>query len=458
MKTKQELIDNLAKVITVYSEDKEVVNKMLEVYLNKKMVVRSVGLIFKGQLPLNNLSETEQGVWCVYLYDITNEKLINPEEYFTDNEIYEIRYYIEKNQLEKRMDEVTLKNVIRVLKNGKTEYRCAFVDYYMLYNINSNRLLTYNFKTQREAKLEKYNNRIIKQANINMTSVNEIADLILNNKFEGNMLTFNLRRPTFSTEGITFKPYKDNPDLGDLTIKPNPEKGIFWDVIDGQHRYNGCIRAIEESVKLGKTLEGGFMLKIPIFNEDEAQDFISNQSKLNIIDKEHVQSFAKDYINTFVKMLNNFGDTSTNKMHDMIANTLEEVKIYNKYTSVNILHDAFKLTELKFDDPFTNEMYLKLFIEVFNTILGYYKYQYKNDEFLIKKETILFEPNAFVLYVSLGNELLNNDKSKEDLLNMLQNNEINLYRDAYDWDSIDLYKSNPRSFKRIFEYFKNIIK
>lgn len=464
MKDPTVLINNLTKIVGYYNDTPEVIKKMQQVYVDKKMDIMSVGLIFKGDIPLDGLRESELGVWCIFLHSIIEDeddkKLIDPEDYFTDGEIMDYKTYVERNEFEMRKTSITLKNVIKLIENGKVEYRCMSLGCGELHSINLSKLLTYNFNTQRDAKIVKYKGKSIKQANINRESTEQMKQLMLNGRWQGNMLSFNLRVPSNHKveEMATFKEYVPGTNIGDLTITPNPDEGLCWDIVDGQHRVTANGLAMEEALREGKKLDHSFIIKIPQFTEDEAQDFIHIQNQQNSMDKEHSQSYSKNDINTFIMSLNKCGTSSTNEMNGRVYNTLDELRMYSYgYTTVSILYAAFRLSGLKFNRPKKREEYQEHFIVVFNEILGEFLDQYEDDTNKLKKETIVLEPNMFVGYVALGTELLEKENKKQILRSLIRSGKLDLSRNKMNWEEIDMF-GTPKSYSKIYEYFKKLIR
>jgi len=443
LKSKQELIDALVILIDKSNTNKEIREYMREIYNEKDMVTRKVDSILKGKIILSTLTESELGVWCVYLFDITDDKTINPKLYFTDMKIEKIKQYYDIDSKNTRTDRIILKNVIKV----KNQYLCPFISYYQIAKYMNNALINYNLDTQRDPITKKVKGALLKQPNINWTSVKEISEIIDRDEFTANLLTFNiLKTSNFSQENVLY-----DEDEKTLTIL----QGV--DVTDGFHRILSTIDSVSRAEESNRTLSYGFMVSITNFTVREAQDYISREDKRNPIDKNYSKSLEKNDYNLFVEALNNYGESSTNEMKNKIGNTLEEVKINNQYTTSNILHDSLKLTELQFDRPRRNEDYLEIFVQTFNRIIGDYmdKYDYNLDE--LKKNTIVLEPLAFVGYVSIVKELLDKDDRRQILKDMIKNGQINLDRNNPDWDTIDILKKNPKSLKKIFEYFKDIM-
>jgi len=451
LKSKTDLIANLTIAINKY-DNEEVQNFMQKLYLRKKLPIRTIGLTFKGEKTVTSLYEIELGIWCMGLYECTHDEIVNPNKYFSDGEIYEIKEYTNKDPLQMKTDEILLHKVTKEVIKGKVFYICPFVTFNDLLLFDKNSLITYNFETQREAKLTKYQGRIIKAENVNLQSVEEIATLVENDELPISMLTINLRTSEANDKSVILN------DDGDLTIKVSFLKEVFADSIDGYHRLKGIVKGTIRANTDNKELTGGVVLLVTSYDPESAQGYIEIQNRQNALKSEQKKAFTKDNINEFVKTLNYTDSKSKNIMYDTIANTLEEVSLYkDKLTTVGILHDGFKLTGLKFGKPYDNEnFYLPYFISTFNNILGYYMHEYNDDIKKLKAETIILEPSSFVGMIAIGKEFYGK-KNQKQLLNDLLS-VASFKRSDYNWENLDLFKKNPKTFSKIYSYFENIAK
>ena len=173
MKSNQELIDNLAKIINKYSDDEDVRRVIQEAYVSKKLPLITVGRTFKGDKPLTSLTLMELGIWCTNLYEAKNDKIITPTDYFTDGELYDIKEYKNHNDIDKEIKEIVLQNVEKIVIKGRVQYT-SYITFDNVARCLSSTITTYNFDTQRDAKLTKYQNNVVRQENVNLKSVQEM--------------------------------------------------------------------------------------------------------------------------------------------------------------------------------------------------------------------------------------------------------------------------------------------
>jgi len=442
MRPIEELVEKLFVVVGMKNTDANVREYMQGIYEEKRMVTRKVDKILKGQIMLNTLNESELGVWCVYLYEFTKNESINPTKYYPDFKIETIKQYYDVDNKKTKTDKIVLQNVIKV----KNQYLCPFISYEDIALFMGSGLIEYNIETQRDPNITKVKNVLLKQPNINWTSVKEISEIIDKNAFIANLLTFNvLRTSNFSQDSMKY-----NEKEKTLTIIGGMQ------VLDGFHRIIATLDSIDKAKENDVILDYGFMASVVNLSTRDAQSLISREDKRNPISQDYTRALEKNPYTIFIDALNETGETSTNEMYGRITNSLDEIGL-EKYVTTNILQDALKLTELELDRPRRNDKYLEHLIYVLNTIIGDYLEKYNYDLKKVRKMTILFEPNSFIGYVAVAKELLDKVDKKELLDDMLKNGTLDLNRDKEIWNDMEMFKRTPKSYKKIYNYFKEIV-
>ena len=459
-KTTEELMKNLFIVISKKNTSELLRDYMQGIYKEKDMIERKVDKILKGQIILKTLTESELGVWCVYLYDfisnnlVSNEPItdesrlkeralnesINPKYYYPEFAIEKIKQYYDVNSKKTKTDRMVFHNVIKV----KNQFLCPFASNYDINLGMSNGFLGYDTATQRDPDIINVNGMLLKQPNINWNSVKEISEIIYNDSFTANLLSLNiLKTSNFNQEGIIY-----NEKEKTLTIT----KPVF--ITDGFHRILAITDAVSRANENGKVLEYGFMISFTNFTIREAQNYVGREDKRNPIDRTYIETLAKNDYNVFIDAINESGE-----MKNKIANTLNEIGDNTKYTTYGILNTALKIAELDLSISSRNDDYLEVFSTVFDTVIGEYlkKYDYTEIDKLVK-ENITLNHNVFVGYVAIANELLGRDKKevRRIIKDMIRNNELNLNKNSGDWKEMEMFKANPKSYRVIFDYFKNI--
>ncbi len=209
---------------------------------------------------------------------------INPTEYYTTQEINTALQHFEDKETGIKLP-LTLDNVLQV---GYGEYLTT-IHISLLFKLYESGLIVYNFETQRDAKLKKSNNgSVIKVANVNKKSVEEITDLIVKGTYIPDALTLNLLAGTGNDgEELTYSPKKN-----ELTI----HEGASIDILDGFHRLN----AIREAYKLNPDLDIVFPLQVKNYDARKARQFVGQTNTVNVMPKQYVQQLKMDTHEDFV--------------------------------------------------------------------------------------------------------------------------------------------------------------
>ena len=180
--------------------------------------------ILNKMIPIQTLSENELINLCTFLRrnGILN---INPSDYWT--EIEQTTASNDRIKINKysNIQTLNLQNVLKI--DGFNTQYVTQLSYEQLANLLNVGLISYNFATQRRARVIKVRNRVERVASINMDNVQAIKNEILNGTFQTNTITLNIRATgkemfSYSSENMT------------LNIPISEDNSI--DCIDGYHR------------------------------------------------------------------------------------------------------------------------------------------------------------------------------------------------------------------------------
>lgn len=243
----------------------------------KKILQKSVVYSTMSDCDLYNIS--------LFLND---NKLMNVDltEYFDKDEINEaINNILEE---EEYGDIITFK---RVLADDDEQEFITMLDYKDLAKMFRASLFNYNFVTQRKAKTVKLKGVETQQADVNMKSVREIADLVKRGKFGMNAITLNMR--------LTGDEYYDyDPHNMILSINTNLTE---IDEIDGYHRTEGITLAYEEK----PNITGKITVIIKHLTVDAARAFIAQEAMGNVNNQEDMKLYNPlGAVARFVKYVN----------------------------------------------------------------------------------------------------------------------------------------------------------
>ncbi len=282
---KEELEKQLSSFLYSNKRNEKMIDK-----LAKKMSIHGykkgeIGRLIHGSETQNNLSTIETILISKYLSDTGfTQGEINPLNYFTEQEINSALQYF-KDSNSSMILPLTLENVLQV---GYGEY-ITTVPISFLYKMYESGLIVYNFETQRDAKLKKSPaGSVVKVANVNKKSVEEIAALLVKGTYIPDALTLNLLVGTGKEgEELTYVTKKN-----ELTI----HEGSSIDILDGFHRLN----AIREAYKLNPDLDIMFPLQIKNYDARKARQFVGQTNTVNVMPKQYVQQLKMDTHEDFV--------------------------------------------------------------------------------------------------------------------------------------------------------------
>ncbi|WP_214771536.1 DNA sulfur modification protein DndB [Exiguobacterium sp. s133] len=282
---KEGLEEKVSSYLFSHKRDEEMINK-----LSKRMSSHgySKGEIIEITYDNGNhkkLSSVESILIAKYLTDdgFTKGEL-NPTEYYTDQEINVALQHFEDKETKMKLP-LALENVLQV---GYGEY-VTTIHIRTLYKMYESGLIVYNFDTQRDAKLKKMNNgSIVRVANVNKKSVEEITNLLIKGTYIPDTLTLNLLVGTGKDgEELTY-----NTKKNELIV----HEGVSIDILDGFHRLN----AIREAYKLNPDLDIVFPLQVKNYDARKARQFVGQTNTVNVMPKQYVQQLKMDTHEDFV--------------------------------------------------------------------------------------------------------------------------------------------------------------
>ena len=290
MKSLRELLVILEKFLQDNADKKDVLKSINEEFLKKRLNMRIPIQLING-MELTSLKKIELIGVVEALYN-TGYTKFNPSNYFNDVEINKYNNYI--GEKEKEVDIIEFDNV--TIKPSGDGFFIPYVPISYVHDLVEDRFISYNFETQRNAKIKKVGEGFIKQINVNKRSVEEIKELYLNNNAFVTTITLNL---TGSEEdgGINYD--KENRKL---YIKLGSDMTL--DCIDGWHRLSGITKAVEEAKSREISLEGYINISIETFTIEEARNFIYLNEKKNNIDKDFTKTLNNDDYNIYAKEIN----------------------------------------------------------------------------------------------------------------------------------------------------------
>jgi hypothetical protein len=439
-KDRQELEANvisvLEKVKLLPAKDRKAVETKVKKGLKDTIDPGSaMNLINHAERELLNLDTRILCVFTEQLYIATGDLTIKVDDYFSPNEIKKAKTFNPKDELEDTIElPITLDNVLMI----DSENYMTMLDIKTIKKIFH--LLRYNFDTQREAKIVRRQGSIEKEAKLNMTSVKEISERLLNGTLSPTTITFNLLAGTsdFGNEGV----YDSKKMQLQIT------SGTFIDILDGFHRLSGTMNALD----VNPELDFKFQIAIKNYNLNQAQKHLAEISKVNVISKIHIEALeASRYSDTVVKQLQRESD-----LKGRISQTERVITINNELVSYNVLADTieeeFKMETKK--DAMEVGDYLTKF---FDYLIGTYQDEFINNLSEIRNKSIIAQNNTFAGYVVLARRMKEEGIKITQLENILS--KIDFSRENKFWDELNILdegRITNKTRKKIKEFFEQL--
>jgi len=440
-KDRSELEQNLNSIIIKYNGNKKLSEKI------KKDIIQhgySGGEIQQIWGQSKNLEEIDQALLYLltkYLYEATNEGIIRFEDYFTETEIRDGNVF----KREIINDKLTFPLFFKDVKKGNEDQFITYLSMQKIKQLIDDSVVTYNFDTQRSA-AHKINSSgdIIKTINTNKTSIKEISDDLLNEKFIPNCLTFNLL-----ANGYEEFNYDDKKQV--LAIS----KGEI-NVIDGFHRCMGIIKALN----INPNLTENFEVRFTNWNVDRCRQFIYQEDKKNKINTHYIKSIinTSKMGNKVVKLLNE----GTSDINGKITSDITLIRKNKCYTMADMLSAAIDLLwDLK-----TNREVIELsnFLgDFFDVIIDYRKFDFLDNLEESRKSSVVTLPAIFIGYLAVAKQIQNLDNWQDKLYSILDN--VNFRIENPIWEKLKIISSSKApiftlsktNYKNIINHFVGLI-
>ena len=411
MKSLKELLATLERFLQENGDKKNILKSITEEFLKKKLNMRIPMQLING-MELTNLKKIELIGIVEALYG-EGYQVFKPSNYFNDIEISKYNTYI--GDMDKEIDVIEFNNVI-ISPNGDGFF-IPYVPISYIHDLVEDRLISYNFETQRNAKIKKVGEGFIKKINVNKRSVEEIKELYLNNKAFVTTITLNLTGSD-SEGNIGY-------DEANKTLHIQLNGDLTLDCIDGWHRLSGITKAVEEAKIKEKQIEGYINVAIETFTTEEARNFIFLNEKKNNIDKDFTKTLSNDDYNVYAKELNKFGNKTNNLLYDNIAIDYATYKVRHSRTTQYVVADALRDSNFDISILKRKKDIVKLAEDV-NFVCEYIKaYKYEDDE--EKFNNSVYNSNyMYYIYITVVKD--KNIEELEKVCETLINNEETLKR------------------------------
>lgn len=399
-------------------------------------------------LNISDLEINEQIAIAKGLYNYGLEKF-KPSNYFNINELGAYETYIDIN--ENNDMELIFENV---KEYNDYYYCCTYWKPSEQYRARKNRLVRYNFATQRQANIRKTAyGTIRREINLNRKSVNGIKEMIKAGEyFPPDTLTLNILLLEEKNANVHY-----NKEKEELRIKINYDIDAtdytVVDFTDGWHRDTAIYELYNEGFDVEKTFKG-FPVNISIVKPEVAARFVNRQMLANRESDEYMRAMEKNSYNDFIEAVNK---NSKSILFNQIAKTREEMLKTDKLTYNEVFEKALRHIEKNEDITIEGRSMMiygtEKYVNIINTI-----FEILEDKKVDSKTIEIFKSeNIWLGYFAIWSYLQKNKLNDIEEYKLIDNFVENIIT-TKDEDIKDL-KLNNKAFNigNTYNFFRGLI-
>jgi hypothetical protein len=441
LKDKRELEENLINVLqdSKLKTKKKIVNDIKIHLASNYEIISAQGWINDPETKLPELDVRELFLFTEQVFSKTEDPRVNPQEFFTQNEIKESRQYSGLPEQDIIEFPITIPNVLQI---SNEEY-VTMMDTQMINKLMKSNKIYYNFDVQREAKIIKRKDKVIFEPTLHQKNVKEITNNLLNDEQFTSELTFNAATRTSDTGNELIYDAKHL----ELTIT----HGTRIDIVDGFHR---C-KAIENAMEINPDLIKRFTVKLTNFSTRMVQKNQAQIAKASHFSTTRIQElegsrFSDDIVRQLKLESELKGRVSqTNRIHSINR----ELVTYN--VLADTIDEEFKM-ETKLDSMDVADYLCKFF----DYLIGSHPSEFINNVEETRKTSLINENSMFVGYITLARRLYESNTKAKEVVRIIKDIDFNKNNSL--WKELDILneKNNltetNKSRKAIREYFENV--
>ncbi|MGM8331795.1 hypothetical protein [Clostridium perfringens] len=399
-------------------------------------------------LNISDLETNEQIAIAKGLYNYGLEKF-KPSNYFNINELGAYETYIDIN--EDNDMELIFENV---KEYDDYYYCCTYWKPSEQYKARKNRLVRYNFATQRQANIRKTAyGTIRREISLNRKSVNGIKKMIKAGEyFPPDTLTLNILLLEEKNANVHY-----NKEKEELRIKINYDIDAtdytVVDFTDGWHRDTAIYELYNEGFDVEKTFKG-FPVNISIVKPEVAARFVNRQMLANRESDEYMRAMEKNSYNDFIEAVNK---NSKSILFNQIAKTREEMLKTDKLTYNEVFEKALRHIEKNEDIAIEGRSMMiygtEKYVNIINTI-----FEILADKKVDSKTIEIFKSeNIWLGYFAIWSYLQKNKLNDIEEYKLIDNFVENIIT-TKDEDIKDL-KLNNKAFNigNTYNFFRGLI-
>lgn len=408
MKSKNELIKLLESKLKSNKINSSLAKALNEELLKKNINPNLTGLLFNGMKDIIDLNDNELILLSKVFYNYFKDSDLKPSHYFSDKDL--INY---ETNIKEHYESINLIELNNVIKINDTSY-VAFIGAEMLYNMYESNIIVYNKETQRSPKIRVLGkNYVVKQISLNKNAVKEIANEMLNETYESDLIIFNVLQLPNNVPNISY-------DNGTLYIKPNlnveDEDFTCVNVIDGMHRLSALVNAVAKLKRDKKEIPPsmGLIVKIIVRTIEGAKRVITQSFKRSSTDKDFLKSLE---VNDYTKLTDAFIKELPECLREKICLTYNECIYNNGVTYKTLIADSMRKILPQEKNFLFNLKVVTSMGAIGEKILSYILEEYYEKNFaLFQNVSNLMRKNSFVYLLVFFHEIYKRKIPEEKFL------------------------------------------
>jgi hypothetical protein len=426
--SRKQLEENLLAPIMKIKRSKKVIND-IKTHLTQYGIIDTQSWI-NNPSELGNLDIRELLLFTEQIHAKTGDSKIVVSDYFSDMEIKEARQF---NALPSE-DIIELPYTIpNVLQLSPEEYVCI-LDASEINKLMKSNILYYNMDIQREAKVTKRRDKVIVTPTINMKSVKDITNNLLEGKQFPSELKFNCAvGSSDSGNEVTY----DSKHL-ELTI----EKTTRIDILDGMHRIQGIVNAF----MINPDIKQKFTVSITNYTTRMAQLAQAQIAKMNKFSAQRIQELEQS----------RFSDMIVKQLKESDLKISQSNRIAgNQIVSYNVMADTI-------DEEFDIKN-RAMAADIGDYLIDFFNFFLSTDDLLNKidetrKTSLILENSMFVGYIVLARRMFESGMKPREVRRIIKG--INFSRSNPLWEEFGIVDSKGnftvKARKAIKQYFEQM--
>lgn len=408
MKSKNELIKLLESKLKNNKINSSLAKALNEELLKKNINPNLTGLLFNGMKDIVDLNDNELILLSKVFHSYFKDDNLKPSHYFSDKDL--INYETNIKEHYESIDLIELNNTIKI---NDTSF-VTFINAEMLYNMYESNIIVYNKETQRSPKIRVLGkNYVVKQISLNKNAVKEIANEMLNETYESDLIIFNVLQLPNNVPNISY-------DNGTLYIKPNlnveDEDFTCVNVIDGMHRLSALVNAVAKLKKDKKEipLSMGLIVKIIVRDIEGAKRVVTQSFKRSSTDKDFLKSLE---VNDYTKLTDAFIKELPEYIREKIYPTYNECIYNGGITYKTLITDCMRKILTQEKNFLFNLKVVTNMGAIGEKILSYILEEYYEKNFTIfQNESNIMRKNSFIYLLVFFHEIYKRKIPEENFL------------------------------------------